>query len=282
MLPGKQWTALQAWLLLYFWAGDIRAEKVFHPWDVQSLSAAPGSRVVARGLPAALADQLPFITAEMSLAKANTPRHADKLRELAAAGCHERTGERSGVTVFLACFCHLFLLLSCGQIVPLRLGADPTLATSKPWRTSADTAATKANPHSGFTGSAAPELVHPVCSTVPPKAAQPLPAPSLHWAGSLLGQSKLLSACSLSRRLSPVCSAWMRSLRASNQREFSPSEHWPVVFSPGRRKASSSQKRHSRAAPAAGGTLMSFYSARRWWSVWAWPCHDISALLPRQ
>lgn len=83
---------------------------------------------MARGLPAALADQLPFITAEVSLAKPNTPRHADKMREMAVAGCHERTGERSGVTVLLACFCHLFLLLSCGQIVPLRLGADPTLA----------------------------------------------------------------------------------------------------------------------------------------------------------
>lgn len=46
---------------------------------------------MARGLPAALADQLPFITTGVSLAKANAPRHADKLRELAAAGCHERT-----------------------------------------------------------------------------------------------------------------------------------------------------------------------------------------------
>ena len=148
----------------------------------------------------------------MRLAKANTPRHADKLRELAVAGHHEDAERRK------CCDCVSSLLLPSfpapelrageagGQIVSLRLGADPTLAASKPWRSSAEADARKANLHSGFTGSAAPELVHPVRSTVLSQAAQPVPTPSLHWAGSLLRQSKLLSASNMSCRLSPVCS----------------------------------------------------------------------------
>lgn len=82
---------------------------------------------MARGLPAALADQLPFITAEVSLAKANTPRHADKLRKLAAAGCHERTERKKW------CDCGFSLLL-------------PSFPAPELWADSATEAGTSSHP----------------------------------------------------------------------------------------------------------------------------------------
>lgn len=119
--------------------------------------------MVVRGLPA---DQ------GVSLAKANTPRHADKLRELAAAGRCEDTERRKSFDCVPSLFLTSFPAPELRaeepgrQIVSPWLGADPTLATSKPRRTSVEAHARKASLCSGFTGRAAPELVHPVLSSV--------------------------------------------------------------------------------------------------------------------
>lgn len=68
----------------------------------------------------------------------------------------------------------------------LRLGADPTLASSMPWRKFAEAEAREANLPSGFAGRAAPGLDEPVCSTQLPEPAQPLPTLTWLWVGSVL------------------------------------------------------------------------------------------------
>lgn len=67
----------------------------------------------------------------------------------------------------------------------LRLAADPTWASSKPWRTLAEADAREASLPWGFAGRAAAELEPPVCSTQLSEPAVPLPTATSRWVGSV-------------------------------------------------------------------------------------------------
>lgn len=139
-------------------------------------------------------------------------------------------------------------------MVSLRLGADPTLASSKP-ENICRSRCQRSQPALGLCWQSWGNTVFAALRTCTATAHT-----HLTLAGLCMGQRKLLSTCNTSHTPIPICSGSVRSFRASKQRGLIPSEHPLLIFSLDRRKASPSWKRHH---PCGGHCFTSPHSPRR-------------------